>query len=561
MSLVFLLATCFTQAQVKSNNVQTVEGKKYIIHKIEKSQSLYAISKLYNVPLDDIYAVNPELKSGAKANQEIKIPVNSPGYTSSQPAAASTTVAVDTNKYITHKIQKGETLYSLIKKYNSSEKQLNAYNPTLSQGIKEGQILIVGEKTIRKKNNPAPAKEQKESKPQVLVKDIKPNTPLVDSSLFKPVSKPRKTSYNVALILPFRLDATLNLDLAELIKNKGNFPVVPALAIDFYLGFKRAMDSLSGKDFEINLEVYDIDDKDSLKIIELAASPKFKELDFIFGPLYAYGFKTISKKAKECHIPMVSPITQQNKILYNNIYISKTNPSQFTLMETLVDYCLDSLKNASTNVILMQLNDKDKKENQFVAAFRKRYNEQVKQRGKSSKDSITIARGLSGLKPVFASDKRNVVVALSGNQVLVTDFITQLSILADKKETILCGWENVSEMDNIDQEYLNQLSYTFPHQFNLTNTAAYKPLLDYYRMQQESAPGEYFYIGFDIAYYYLQNLKEKGPDFIHTLNTLPLETNYMNFKFTRPDNTTGFDNRGVYIFRYNNYQLQKTGWK
>ncbi|MCC6370198.1 MAG: LysM peptidoglycan-binding domain-containing protein [Bacteroidia bacterium] len=551
-------------AQNKSTNIQTIDGKKYYIHKVEKSQSLYAISKLYSVGLDEIYTVNPELKNGAKINQEIKIPVNSLNTVATPSVAVTATnAAIDTTKFYTHKIQKGETMYSLTKKYNNTEKQLLAYNPTLSQGLKDGQVIIVGEKPRKKTGNAATVKDKKpeEPKPVVLVKEIKQNAPVVDSSAFKPVSKPRKTSYNVALILPFRLDATINMDLNELVKTNSNFPTVPALAIDFYLGFKRAMDSLISKDYEINLEVYDIDDKDSIKIIELAASSRFKDLDLIFGPLYANGFKTIAKKAKELHIPIVSPITRENKILYNNIYISKTNPSQFTLLESMVSYCIDSLKTPGSRIILMQLSDKDKKEAQFVSACKKQFNEYLKAGDKNSKDSILMARGIYGLKQQIAPGARNIVILLSNNQVLTTDFITQLSIFSDKKDVILCGWESLRNTENIDQEYLNQLNYTFAHQYNLTNTSAYNPLLEFYRQQQESTPSEYFYIGFDIAYYYLSNLKDKGPDFIYNLNTLPLETNYLNFKFTRPDNYTGFDNRGVYIFKYKNYQLQKTGWK
>src|SRR4051812_46456952 len=62
------------KAQNKSSNIQTIGGKKYYVHMIEKKQSLYSISKLYNISIDELYAVNPELKNGAKAGQEIKIP-------------------------------------------------------------------------------------------------------------------------------------------------------------------------------------------------------------------------------------------------------------------------------------------------------------------------------------------------------------------------------------------------------------------------------------------------------------------------------------------------------
>ena len=558
LSVIFCFVSFAALSQTKSTNIQTLDGKKFYIHKIEKGQSLYAISKLYNTNLDALYLVNPELKAGAKSGQEIKIPVTPLNATLSANTNVTNTptpVAVDTNKYLVHKILKGETVYSILHKYNLTEKQLNAYNPSLTQGLKEGQILIVGEKVKRK---PA-VKELKEVKPLV-TKETKTSLPSIDSATLKPLAKPKKTNYNIALILPFRADQTLALDINNLVKSSGSFPQIPALAVDFYLGFKRAVDSLTSDDFKINLELYDIDDKDSLKLVQLANSPKLKEFDFIFGPLYANGFKSIAKKAKEYTIPIVSPITTQNKILYNNNYISKTNPSQFTLLEELAAYCMDSLMTGNTNLVIVN-SEKDKKELVFINAFKKYYTERQKTLGKNGKDSVRVVKGIAGLKTVFNAHQNNVVITLSNNQAFAADFTTQLALFADKKNCVLCGWQNMSENDNIDQEYLNQLNYTFPHPYNLVNTASYKPIVASYRLQQDSYPGEYYFIGFDIALYYLKNLKATGPDFVHALNNLPEETNYMRFKFARPDLTTGFDNRGVYVFKYNNYQLHKTGWK
>jgi ABC-type branched-subunit amino acid transport system substrate-binding protein len=279
----------------------------------------------------------------------------------------------------------------------------------------------------------------------------------------------------------------------------------------------------------------------------------------IFGPLYASGFKNAAKKAAELRVPMISPITQQNKILFNNIYVSKTNPSQFTLLESLADYCLDSLLQQNCR-FLITVSEKDKREWVFAQAFKKYFNDKLIQAGRLA-DSVQIAKGLEGVKLLHKPDGKNVVIMLSYNQVFIADFTTQLAQFAVNKEMILCGWESVTGMDNIDQEYLNQLRFTFPHQFNETNQGAFKRQSEDYKSKQGTYPNEYYYIGFDVAYYYLKNLKEQGPDFIYRLDELPLETSYMRFRFTRPDRATGFDNRGVYIFRYSNYELAKTGWR
>ncbi|MGZ4097281.1 MAG: LysM peptidoglycan-binding domain-containing protein [Bacteroidia bacterium] len=508
---------------------------------------MYSISKLYNVSLDDIYTANPETKSGTKAGQEIKIPVKPSSAATSTTSVKSNSIVpasslpIDTTKYRVYKVAKGETLYAVSKKFNASEVELKIWNPSLIQGLKEEQLIIVGEKKKNSVINNASTSRD----------SINPNV----------IHRPKKNEYTVSLLLPFKLDYSLNLDLSQLLKTNSNFPVVPAYAVDFYLGFKAATDSISKSGFKVNIDLYDVSDKDSMKLTKIINDPEFKKSDFIFGPLYANEFKIIAQKAKQLGIPIVSPITQQNKMLFNNVYASKTNPSQFTLLESLADYCIDSLLVNNANIILVTPVGTDAQELSYIKSFKSYFNERQKVLGKFPKDSIRIVKGLAGVKTAYVPNVKNIIVTLSNNQVFIADFTTQLAIYADKKDIILCGWEKIGKIDNLDQEYLEQLHFTFPCQNNLVNTSAYGPVVEQYKVKQNTLPGEYFFIGYDIATYYLKNLKEKGPDFIFELDKLPAETNYMRFEFVHPDNITGFDNRGVYIFRYNNYQLQKTGWK
>ena len=363
------------------------------------------------------------------------------------------------------------------------------------------------------------------------------------------------------MILPFKLNQIDAIDPSAIVKSNMNFPQISALAIDFYLGFKHAIDSLRSKDFDVKIDLQDLDDKDSINLISILNTLNAKQTDFIFGPLYANGFKTISQRAKELNIPIVSPITQQNKFLFDNVYASKTNPSQYTMLESLADYILDSIKPKKAKVILNISSEKDAKEMGFVKAFKQYYNEKARKLGYGLKDTVFVSKGIEGIKKNYAEGMKNVVVSLSNNQVLITDFTTQLNLYANKKDFTLCGWQSTTGIDNIDQEYLNLLNYTFPAANNITNLKAYTSIIPKYQAVQNTYPSEFYFIGFDIAMYYLKNLKTFGPEFVFRLNELPSESNYMRFKFTRPDNSTGFDNNGIYIFKYANYQLVETGWK
>ncbi len=532
LSFIFILSSFISEAQEKSSEIKTVGGKKYYIHKVEKGQSLYAISKIYNIDINVILAENDEAIDGLRNGQELKIPVSG-AATTIQPILGS---PIDTIRYAYHKVAKRETVYSICKQYSITEAQINQWNPSVAAaGIKFGQMLIVGDK---KKN---------------IV-----GTPvlLVDSAI--KIVKAKKTKYNIGLLLPFKIAESELLDVSNLVQSKSNFPQVQSLAVDFLLGFNKAIDSLKSNDFSVQTFLYDIDDKDSNKVGPLCKSAEFKALDLIVGPAYPSGFKDVSVYAKSYNIPLISPFTQQSKILFKNNIASKVNPSQFTMIESLADYCVDSLK-ATASVFIV--NNGMVKDQQYVRAFKQSYNEHLKELNFPVKDSVVEVRGLAGAKAAHITGKKNVYVLFSNNQVFLTDFVTQLAVYADKKDITLAGWQNITATDNIDQDYLNRLSYTFPSQNNLINVRAYSNLIKYYQTQMSSDPSDYYFQGFDVGQYYLQNLKTIGPDFVNQLDKLQSEGNYLRFKFYRPDENTGFENKGVYIFKYNNYQLYRTGWK
>jgi LysM repeat protein len=536
-SLIFLLSFVFCflfgilNAQQKSSDVKTINGKKYYIHKVEKGQSLYAIAKLYETDVNLVLAENDEALDGIKPGQELKIPV----ITAAQNLSVKSNPK-DTSRYLYHTVERKETLYGISKKYNTTEQRLVEWNPDVKSGIKHGQCLIVAER-VR----------------PVTTATIVP----VKDTVVKP-SKPKKAVYNIGLFLPFRLAEFDNIDVNALVQSKAPFPLLQSLSVDFLMGFKRAADSLKSNEFNTNILLFDVGDRDSSKVETICNSSEFKTLDLIIGPLYSAEFKVVSNYAKKAAIPVVSPFTQQNKILYQNEYSSKVTPSQFTLLESLAEYCIDSLKNMGSIFIVNNGNLKDA---QYVKAFKQHYRDHLKTLNLPEKDTVVEVRGLAGVKSAYVPGKKNVFVALTNNQVFLTDFITQLAVYADKKDIVLAGWQNATQQDNIDQDYLNRLSYTFASQNNLNNILSYSTPIKEYQEEMFSDPGDYFFEGFDIAQYYLTQLKTIGPDFALQLDKLPFEGNFIRYKFYRPDETTGFENRGAYIFRYNTYQLQRIGWK
>ena len=76
-TLYLVLGTAlFAQAPLikKSDKIETIDGKKFFIHSVEKGQTLYSISRAYGTTVDIILANNQDAIDGLKSGDRLKVP-------------------------------------------------------------------------------------------------------------------------------------------------------------------------------------------------------------------------------------------------------------------------------------------------------------------------------------------------------------------------------------------------------------------------------------------------------------------------------------------------------
>ena len=73
-----LFAGTLNAQTVRSKNITKVGGKEYYMHHVKQGESLWGLSQLYNVSIEEIETLNPEVKSGLKAGHVLGIPVRPP---------------------------------------------------------------------------------------------------------------------------------------------------------------------------------------------------------------------------------------------------------------------------------------------------------------------------------------------------------------------------------------------------------------------------------------------------------------------------------------------------
>jgi hypothetical protein len=226
------------------------------------------------------------------------------------------------------------------------------------------------------------------------------------------------------------------------------------VALSFYEGALIAIDSLKKQKLHAKIFTYDIDDKDSASIVNLLKKPELTKMDLMIGPLYGSSFISVSKFAKENNIPIISPFIQVNKILFNNPYVCKVIPSTTLQVEQMAHYVVDSF--GKQNIILVD--NSNTRESSFLNAFKSTANTNLLAKGLSAADSVKLAKGLGGVEAMLTSAKENIVVLPSTNQSYVTEFVRGLRGKREKFKIVLFGLQNWTTYDNLDFEYLNDLS-------------------------------------------------------------------------------------------------------
>lgn len=106
----------------KANNVEKEENT--ISYTVQKGDSLYSIARKYDTTIDRIKDLNNLTTNLLSIGQVLLIPT-------------------DTNLETTYTVKKGDSLYSIAKKYNTTVDRLKQLNNLTSNLLSIGQILIV----------------------------------------------------------------------------------------------------------------------------------------------------------------------------------------------------------------------------------------------------------------------------------------------------------------------------------------------------------------------------------------------------------------------------------
>lgn len=352
----------------------------------------------------------------------------------------------------------------------------------------------------------------------------------------------RKSS--IALILPFYLNTINPKTASSKDISKTN------LALDFYQGFKLALDSLSSEGYNFNLKVFDSQDQET-RVVNLARAKSVLANDLIIGPVFPKNIKAFGEFAELKQKLQVSPLAASLPTTFNNEHLVTVNNTIDQHAWKVADFIVANYKPEEINVVL--INTQNAEDSKFANPIKK-YLKNLSQ----NKITFTERPNAKNIESALLPDKNNLIIIASDEVDFILPTINRLHVLAKNQYRIeLFGHPNWIKIQSLDNEKLQWLNTHLSSSYFIDYTSnEVKQFIARYRDEYSLEPSEFAFKGFDNGYYFGKLLAKYGSDYIQHLSTEPYKGLHNSFHF-KQDGKLGFINTDIMMLEYSGFELQK----
>lgn len=562
------------QITVSSEKVN-VNGEVMYVHRVKGKETLYSISKAYNVPIDEIVRKNEQLKGGLKEGSTIYIPskgaaqgavsyvnaaVKEDKTAEAAPAATAPTVTEqaapiaekvadkkeeklsgsEIKKYSKkkHTVKWYESIEDIAAKYGVSVDDIAGFNRLKSTVLTKKQVLYIpnADYIAYAASLKKDSEHQTEANENVQVAEPEK---VVEETVVS--EQPRVTE--LTYILP--------LNLRDSIAPITNF-------MDFYAGSLLAVNHL--KESGATLKVNVIDQLQYKSVDDIVASGKLDGKRFIIGPVKSSDIERILE-LNEGKSLIISPMDPQaEKLIEGNSNHIQVPPANEAQQKNIVDLFVRKCTEDCNPVIIFEKGTAD-------TTLVRMAKESLTEKGIAyTTFTYGLLEGREILDNMLAQMKpelRNMVFVPSNSEAFVSDVVRNLNLIytnpleENRRNITLFGLPKWRNFEGIEVAYFHRMNLhlSLPYYVDYSNYAV-KDFLMKYRALFNNEPTPFAFQGYDItlaAFAFTGGEISDHVNFWKIWNRHPIGFRRLqiNFLFERNGEGNGMSNTGTTDIAYN----------
>ena len=546
---------------------------RFIVHKVKKKETLYSLSKIYNISIETIKEYNPLIdKIGLKRKMKLQIPIFK-----NKPSIEDKPVLVN---YKRHVVKPKETKWRLAYEYGLKISELEKINPEIVSGLKIGQQILLpsGKDTVInnfqnelnyyqvKSNENLSLISQKigistdsiiaynpiliNSLPEEetilkIPSQFNGNFDVKDGLLYERISlKDSFFSNNylqLVCFLPFKM-REIEFDSVEKTNTKLSRRNLHTISADFYFGMEMAKEFCDSLGIKTKIKV--IDTQNDLSVInEKISSFNWNGINAIIGPLIPKNFDFFSKNRRISDIPIISPLSTKEIDGDKNIFQSVSRLKR--LRKVMMNYIKNEIDSTQNLVIITDsINFKIAKE--FKKLSTKSHFVE------SEKGGFVIPELIDSL---LVDSLKNQVIFESQDLGLAANVTSLLNSQVGKERDVqlfsslrTAIYDNV----NISRKHLGNIKFTYLNDNFPRETNERQKFKDRFLNKYGDYPSKESYRAYDVTLDVILRLAYQNKIFSDKIE----ETNYIENKFKYlPDDGGGYSNFGYYILQHRDYEI------
>ena len=431
-----------------------------------------------------------------------------------------------------HKVVRGETLYSLAKQHNLTVEELREANPHVKKGLKAGQLIEIPIKAVAAEQ-PAP-----QQTPAVQTEVTTPQTEQSQSGTVAEQTVVEPVSFRT-LKQGDRAEVALLLPLGTQEQPSQNY-------LDFYRGFLIGLDSVRMSGHSVNLSLYNTA-HDYNRVVEIISSGALDRADLVVGPVYEDELIPVATALRERSTPIVSPLANLTQTTSNNVFQMSPSPASklakvrglFDGSKRVVIISTDSVDKEFDSEVRSMLRDtsyvvehKYIYEHPSVIEKREKEREKMREAGLEVEDTPSP----SDMSPLLRGEEPTVIVITADNEIEVDRILAaiasaNIALTARSQRVVpfvVFGNNRWNRYRNIDRAILFTNNVTMLSTYHARRSEPVIRAFDKRFVEEYGAlPSLYAYRGYDAAVVFVKSLYGTMETGLEGVHSKPLLTPYI----------------------------------